>query len=395
MFACANKRWGRGNLKEILRPDIFIGPQNDRRMHTNNCQKHHKKMKIWQRLYELKSVLIPVRRLFGGCVNLWFLISVFGCAPGRETPEEIKIGVSVATMQEAVYSFMKKAMVDYIKKDKVELIWVQADNKKERQYEQIDTLISQGIDVLILHPVDTETARDLVEKAEKARIPVVAMDRLPSGAKVACYVTADSFEVGRIQAQHLADRIGGKGNLIILKGDEGNNVAEEITKSNLSVFSKYSEIKVLTIKSHKFWSRSLARQTVNNALKKHRGNIQGIICNNSGMAMGALEALRGKGLIGKIVVIGADADLDACRLIIKRELSADVDKMPYEIGLASIKTAVAIVRKKSFPADRIINNRGVKVKVRLTPIKLITTDNIEYMKYRWPDLGTRLKSGLQ
>ncbi|MFH1368041.1 MAG: substrate-binding domain-containing protein [Elusimicrobiota bacterium] len=297
-----------------------------------------------------------------------------------------KIGVSVATMQESVYTFMKKAMMDNKDKDNIKIIWLSADNMETNQVSNIEDLITQKIDCLILHSVNTAAATELVKKAKAAGIPVVAMDRLPVGSQVDCYVTADSFKVGQIQAKYLAEKIGGKGNVVICQGEAGNSVAREITNGNLSVLKKYPGINIVVNQMHKSWARDLAMATVENALTKYKNNIAGVLCNNSGMAMGAAQAVIAQNLVGKVVVVGSDADKDACEAIVKGTLSADVDKMPYELGLQSYKTAVALINKEKIAADKTVSNQGARVKVKFTPVKLITKENISEMKYRWSGL---------
>jgi len=319
-------------------------------------------------------------------VMLFALISVVLLTSSCAKEKKIKVGVSVATMQEAVYSFMKQAMLDNKDKDGVELIWLSADNKEGNQISNVENLITRQIDVLILHAVNTKAATSLVEKAKDAGIPVVAMDRLPAGAEVDCYVTADSFKVGKIQAEYLAKKITGKGNVIICQGEAGNSVAREITAGNTSVLKKYPGIKIVVNQTHRGWARGLAMATVENALTRYQNNIEGILCNNSGMAMGAVQALLAQNLTDKVVTVGSDADEDACRAITEERLSADVDKMPYELGLASYKVALAIVKGEGFSYDKVINNSGMKVKVKYTPVKLITKKNVMEMKYRWPNL---------
>jgi ABC-type xylose transport system substrate-binding protein len=107
--------------------------------------------------------------------------------------KKIKVGVSVATMKEAVYSFMKKAMMDNKDKYDAEIYWVAANNDEMAQVANVEDLLAQGIDVLILHPVNTVAAGSLVEKARKENVPVISMDRLPINANVNCHVTANSF----------------------------------------------------------------------------------------------------------------------------------------------------------------------------------------------------------
>ncbi len=299
---------------------------------------------------------------------------------------KIKVGVSVATMKEAVYSFMKKAMTDNKDKYGAEIYWVAANNDEMAQVANVEDLLAQGIDVLILHSVNTVAAGSLVEKARKEGVPVVSMDRLPTNANVNCHVTANSFLVGQLQAKYVAERLGGKGNVVILEGEAGNDVAREITAGNKDTLKNYSGIKIVVDQTHKAWSRDLAMATTENALTNYKNDIQGILANNSGMIMGAVQALLAEGVKNKIVTVGSDADKDSCQAIIDGTNDADVDKMPYQLGLISFETAVSIAKKEKIETDTTVQNGKYKVPVKLTQVRLITKDNVKEMKDRWPDL---------
>ena len=300
--------------------------------------------------------------------------------------KKIKVGVSVATMKEAVYSFMKKAMMDNKDKYNAEIYWVAANNDEMAQVANVEDLLAQGIDVLILHPVNTVAAASLVEKARKENVPVVSMDRLPVNANVNCHVTANSFLVGQTQAKYLAEKLNGKGNIVILEGESGNDVAKEITSGNKDILKNYPGMKIVVDQTHKSWSRDLAMATTENALTNYKNDIQGVSANNSGMIMGAVQAILAEGLKGKIITVGSDADKDSCQAIIDGTNSADVDKEPYQLGLISFETAVKIARGEKVETDTTVQNGKYKVPVKFTPVRLITKENVKDMKDRWPEL---------
>lgn len=332
------------------------------------------------RVAALVMAALLVASVLAGCAKAPATSSQ-GPAPAGE--KRIKIGVSVATMQESVYSFMKKAIEDQAAKDGVDIVWVSADNKEDKQLADVENLLSQGINGLILHSVNTGAAANLVAKAKAKNVPVVAMDRLPENTNdVALYVTADSKKVGEEQAKYLVSKLGGKGKVIILEGEAGNGVARDITAGNKEILGQNAGIQIVADQAHKSWARDLAMATVENVLTKENNDIQGVLANNSGMAMGAVQALKKRGLAGKVVVIGSDADLDACQSIVAGELTADVDKKPVELGLASYRAALALARGQSVNADTTIGS----IKVQLTPIQLIDKTNVDTMTYRWPEL---------
>lgn len=312
---------------------------------------------------------------------------------GGSSDDKLTIGVSIATSQEAVYKFMQKAMDDNKGKDGVDLKWISANNDATKQLADVENLISQKVDAIILHAVNTGTASNIVKKAADADIPVIAMDRLPDNAKVTAYVTADSKKVGQTQAEFILKQINNKGNIVILEGEAGNSVAKLITDGNKEILSKSSDVKIIADQPHQAWARDKAMATVENLIAKGE-TIDAVLANNSGMAMGAVQALKAKGLIDKVAVIGSDADKDASQSILKGELRGDIDKKPYELGLGAYKIALAAAKDEDWKAavkdlgtvDKLTNGSAGDVDVLLTPIKLIEKSNVRDMEERWGKL---------
>lgn len=323
------------------------------------------------------------RALRMGLVAGLLLAALAACGGGPTRP---RIGVSVATMQESVYGFMRDAMMERRAEDGVDVLWVSAEGSEAKQAADIEAFIAQDVDVIILHAVNTATAGALVRRAADAGIPVVAMDRLPGAAPVRLYVTADSRRVGQLQAEFLAERLGGRGKVAILAGEEGNSVARDITEANRAVLERHPGIAIVDVRAHRGWARDLAALTTEDLLAREPG-IAGILANNSAMAMGALEAIERAGRKGRIAVVGADADRDACEALLEGTLAADVDKKPRSIGLASYLAAIQILRGEAIPSDAPIDNGGHPVPVRLTPVTLVDASTVrDEMRYRWGDL---------
>ncbi len=302
-------------------------------------------------------------------------------------PDRPRIGVIVATMQESVYSFMKRAMTDRMLADGVEVLWVSSENNEAKQRFDLQALLAMDVRVLILQPVKTPNSASLVREARKAGVPVIALDRLPANSPVDLYVTADSREVGRLQAEVLARRLGFRGRIALLQGDEGNSVARLISQGNVDVLSKYPGMRIVLARSHRSWDRDLARLTMEEALDGPQG-VDGVLANNSAMAMGAVEALRDRGLNGRVPVVGADADLEACLAILDGDLLGDVDKRPYELGLAAYDAALELIHGRSPRVEASEANGPFTIPVLLTPVRLITQENLRVdMSYRWGALA--------
>ncbi len=319
-------------------------------------------------------------------IILIFLLA--GCQSEEKVsqiPPKKTIGVSVASMKEDVFPLMKEAMFDIKDKDNAEVIWLNASDDAEKQKKDVESLLKENVDIIIINPVKSEEASKLAEKIIKTGLPVIALDRIVEGVKLAGYLTADSFRVGEEQAKYLAEQIDHQGKIIILKGDKENNVAYEITAGNKQILKNNSNINIVVEKWHKAWSPELAEETVRTALEKHP-DIKGVLANNSNMAMAAVKVLKEKNMTDKIITVGADASKEASIAIAKGEHDADVDKMPYILGLSAFKAAIMVVRGETWYYDQRIKNGEHSVPVKMTPVMLIDKYNLIAMKYRWEEL---------
>ncbi|MEZ0392988.1 MAG: substrate-binding domain-containing protein [Pseudobdellovibrionaceae bacterium] len=307
---------------------------------------------------------------------LMLLISFFS-AFAAVAAGPVKIGLVLSTLQEERYQKDQKYFIEEAKKLGFEPIVVSADNNPQTQSAKVENLLSQGVKALIIQPVNSEAAANLVKAAHEDKVPVVAYDRMISNAPVDFYVTMDSFQVGVLQAEAAVKATGGKGNYVLLLGQAGHSVANEITRGVESVLSKYPNIKVVAKKSHEGWSSSLAMATVENALTQTKNNIQAVIANNSGMARGAVQALSEQGLAGKVFVAGADADLAAIKDIVAGRQQFEVLKEIAPLAQTAARVAFDLAQGKTPKSTQTVTSGTFKVASISTPVYGITKDNLE------------------
>jgi D-xylose transport system substrate-binding protein len=185
------------------------------------------------------------------------------------------------------------------------------------QASQVENMLTQGVDVLVLRPVNAAASQALVRKANRANVPVVAYDSLPMNADVAAFVARDAIAMAEEIAQ-AAVKVHPKGNYILALGDEGTNVAQEERTGYYKVLKPYLDKHEITIVSEQFnknWSTESARAQVENALTKVNNDVVAVLSGNDGVAYGVIQALQGQGLAGKVWVNGVDAEPRAQDLI--------------------------------------------------------------------------------
>jgi D-xylose transport system substrate-binding protein len=290
---------------------------------------------------------------------------------------EVKVGFILSTMQEERYQKDKKYFQAAAKKLGMEVVFASADNQERTQSQKVENILAKGVKALVIQPVNSDAAGALVDMAKKAGVPVIAYDRIIKNADLDYYVTQDSCQVGRLQAEAAAKALSGKGNVVILSGQAGHSVAEEITRCNLDVFKKFPGIKVVLQQTHNNWSTALAMATTENALSKNKNNIQAILANNSGMASGAVQSVGAQKLTGKIFIAGADADVPSIRNIVAGKQSFEVFKAIQPLAEKAAEVAFRAAKGEKLTSDFKVNNGSKDVISFNTPVFAVDKTNFE------------------
>lgn len=305
-----------------------------------------------------------------------FLV-VFSLSSSLASANKIKIGFLLATLKEERYQKDQKYFIEEAKRLGFEPILVSADNSPQVQASKVENLLSQGVKAIVLQPVNSGAAASLVKMAHEDKVPVVSYDRLISGAPVDFYVTQDSFQVGVLQAEAAVKATSGKGNYVILMGEAGHSVANEITRGVNSVLDKHPEIKVVVKKNHEGWSSSLAMATVENALTQYKNKVDAVLANNSGMAHGAIQALSEQKLTGKVFVAGADADLASIKDIVAGKQQLEILKEIEPLAKTSAQVAFQLAKGEKVTPKLVVEANGFKIPSIATPVYAVNKDNLE------------------
>src|SRR5690606_29862505 len=137
-----------------------------------------------------------------------------------------KIGFILSTMQEERYQRDKRVFEETVKKLGGQVVFASCNNSEQTQAAEVDNLLSQGVQALVIQPVNGDTATAFVKQAKQDGVPVIAYDRLIKNAPIDAYITEDSHEVGRLQAEAALKFTKGRGNYVLLMGQAGHSVAE-------------------------------------------------------------------------------------------------------------------------------------------------------------------------
>jgi len=277
-----------------------------------------------------------VKKLLVVILMLAMVVSMAACAPSEETATEDagmpKVGVTIYKFDDNFMSFVRRA-IEGNADGKADLILNDSQNSQATQNEQVDMMISKGVKALAINLVDPQAAPSIIAKAKEADLPVIFFNKEPSATDLASYdktwyVGTASAEAGVIQGEMMAemwkanpdwDRNGdGVMQYVLLKGEPGHPDAEARTEFAISTTVDMGvQVEELELQTG-MWDSVKGKELMDAWIAKHGDGIEFVVCNNDGMALGAIQSLKGAGYFDGgtyMPVVGVDAIPDALEQI--------------------------------------------------------------------------------
>ncbi|MFI5965466.1 substrate-binding domain-containing protein [Streptomyces asoensis] len=272
-----------------------------------------------------------------------------------------KVGLALSTLNNPFFVQIQSGAKAEAKKLGVDLTVTDAQNDASQQANQLQNFTSSGLDSIIVNPVDSDAASNSVKAADKAKIPVIAVDRGVNKATVDALVASDNVAGGELAARTVAEKLGGTGKIVILQGQAGTSAARERAEGFAKGLKAYPGIQVLAQQPADF-DRTKGLDVMSNLLQAHP-DVQGVIAANDEMALGAIKALGAKA--GKSVqVVGFDGTPDGLTAVENGTLYASVAQQPSQLGRIAVDNALKALQGKKV-------EQTVKV-----PVKVVTKENV-------------------
>ncbi|MER7711391.1 substrate-binding domain-containing protein [Streptomyces werraensis] len=280
---------------------------------------------------------------------------------GSSQAAKPKIGLSLSTLNNPFFVQIRDGAEEEAKKLGVDLTVTDAQNDASQQANQLQNFTSGSLDAVVVNPVDSDAAGPSVRGANKADIPVVAVDRGVNKADTSALVASDNVEGGALGAKALAEKLGGKGTIVILQGQAGTSASRERGAGFAEGLKDYPGIKVVAKQPADF-DRTKGLDVMTNLLQAHP-DIDGVFAENDEMALGAIKALGSKA--GKSVqVVGFDGTPDGLKAVQAGTLYASVAQQPSELGRIAVRNAL-----------RAAEDEKVEKMVKV-PVKVVTKENV-------------------
>ncbi|UJA11109.1 sugar ABC transporter substrate-binding protein [Streptomyces collinus] len=297
--------------------------------------------------------------------------------------DNIKVGLLLPENKTARYEKFDKPLIEKKIKEltngKAEFQYNNARQDANLQAQQVDTMITNKVDVLILDAVDAKAIQNSVQKAKDAGIKVVAYDRLAEGP-ISAYTSFDNEEVGKTQGTALLKALGSKATksskIVMVNGSVTDPNAAQFKKGAHSVLD--GKVTIAKEFDTKEWSPDNANSEMESAISAvGKGKIAGVYSANDGMAGGIITALKAAGL--NVPVTGQDAELAGVQRIVAGEQYMSVYKPYAPEADAAAEMAVALAQGKSLDSvakDKVSSGSAQDVPSVLVPVTALTKDNI-------------------
>lgn len=257
---------------------------------------------------------------------------------------ELVVGVSVSTLNNPFFVSMKDGIDQLAKENDTTVKFVDAQDDSAKQSNDIDDLIQQKVDILLINPVDSSAIVPAVEAANKANIPVIAIDRSSEAGTLLTTVASNNQEGGRMAAEYILEKIGEQGRVVVLEGVPGASATRERGKGFDDFAKEY--LMVLDQQTANF-NRAEGLTVMENMLQANK-DIQAVFAQNDEMALGAIEAL---GSNTEMIVVGFDGTEDGIKSIQEGRMSATIAQKPEEMGKLALQAALDYFEGKTISSQ--------------------------------------------
>ena len=318
-----------------------------------------------------------------------FLLAVtaFGCSgngtsnSGDAAGNQIKIGFAMDTLKEERWVRDKEAFEARCSEMKVECVVTVANNIADRQANDVDNLLTQGVDVLVIAPTNATQAASMVQKAKAQGVPVISYDRLINSDQIDVYISHQVPVIGRKIAEYALEHAP-KGNYAMIYGASTDNNALIMKKEQLEVLDpaiKSGDIKIVADQFIPEWNPDEALKAAENALTQNNDKIDAFVVSNDGMAGGVVSALKNKGLAGKVIVTGQDAQLNALQHIAEGTQSMTVYKPIIPLANAAVDAAIKLAKKEKLENAAPFMNDAIQKEVPAILLEVTVVDKNNLM----------------
>ena len=251
---------------------------------------------------------------------------------------DIKIGVSLSTLNNPFFVSIREGVEEVAQNENIETVITDAQNDSSTQNNQVEDLITQGVDLIVINPVDSTAISTSVQKANEANIPVICVDRKSDEGELVSFIASNNVEGGKLAGEYILEKVGENAEVIQLEGIPGASSTRERGEG----FTEATDGKINLLASQTAnFDRAEGMTVMENLLQAHP-DVKAVFCQNDEMALGASEAIKASGK--DVTIVGFDGNDDALKAVEEGSLSATVAQKPQEMGKLAIETALKYLK---------------------------------------------------
>ena len=267
--------------------------------------------------------------------------------PGEEEEDTGYVfGYSCIDMDNPYFDTLRRSLENTLGENEYRLISKNPGSDAQVQAAQLQELMDEGVDAVFLCPVDWEAVTPALEALQEAGIPVINIDtQVKEESLTKAYIGSDNRTAGYVCGEDLKKRCPGGGKILLLECPSINSINERITGFEQAIANAGFEV---LDRADVNGEKEKAKEAMGEFLEKYP-KIDGVMCGNDQVALGALEAVKESGRQG-IRIYGVDGSPDVKQEIAKPDspMTATGAQSPIRIGKAAAETGIAILDGEKF-----------------------------------------------
>ncbi|AUD14745.1 MULTISPECIES: ribose ABC transporter substrate-binding protein RbsB [unclassified Planococcus (in: firmicutes)] len=253
---------------------------------------------------------------------------------GEEASGDYTVGFSISTLNNPFFVTLSEGAEAKASELGASLSVVDAQDDASKQASDVEDLIQQGVDMILINPVDSEAVASAVASANNADIPVITVDRSAESGEVVSHIASDNVAGGEMAAEHLLSLVGDGAQVAELEGVPGSSAARERGEGFNNIAADSMDV---VAKQTANFNRAEGLSVMENILQANP-DVTGVFAHNDEMALGALEAIEASGK--DVTVVGFDATDDAVAAVEEGRLAGTIAQKPEMIGEMAVETAI-------------------------------------------------------
>ncbi len=345
----------------------------------------------WRVQFSSLPTRFPFTHLFQLLLGLAFIGALASCSRSDTSQPAPGTKISLAVIPKGANQvYWKSVHAGAVKAGEelgVEIIWKGPlkEDDRESQIKVVEDFITRGVRGIVLAPLDNAALRAPVSEAVRSKIPVVIIDSALDGENYVSFVATDNYAGGQKAARHLAQLLGGKGRVAVLRFLEGSASTEQRVQGFLDGVKEFPGIEVASSNQRSGSTAEVGYQASENLLatfKKPGGGIglDGLFCPNEFTTFAMLRALQDGGLAGKVKFVGFDSSEMLVAAMKKGELQGLVLQDPINMGYVGVKTLVQHL-KGEHPQKRIDTGSTIATADNMTDPAVNALLNPDFKKW--------------